>query len=203
MRRKDKRIIRAGDYVRIKQANMFIRCGYSYSFGIALEEVQQKYKDAIQQFLKQFDMEDKPHLGIEITRKGKRYYGYAHEKIERALAYALVQKKNFGGNVKAIYCEHHPELTGELVQVIEKRVVRTGTYYPPSGGYDSYSGEYDWEPGGLDNMDTHKILKINVQKEKPDAKLLAFWEIEERWVEKVDSNEDVLLPLQIKRTSIA
>jgi hypothetical protein len=49
----------------------------------------------------------------------------------------------------------------DLHDHISKRVVKTGTYYGPSGGYDSYSMEYDYECGGLADMKTHVIIRTH------------------------------------------
>ena len=38
---------------------------------------------------------------------------------------------------------------------------KTGIYFSPGGGYDNWTGEYDFEPGGLEKEKTHKILELN------------------------------------------
>ena len=48
-------------------------------------------------------------------------------------------------------------------EIIHKRVGRTGEYYPPSGGrrMTDYGWEYDYENGGLADVKSHIILKLN------------------------------------------
>lgn len=73
---------------------------------------------------------------------------------------ALVRHRNFGGKSRQIYTEIG-ELLNRTAEVYGRRVVKTGTYYGPSGGYDSYSGEYDYEPGGLTDRKTHVLLRTD------------------------------------------
>jgi hypothetical protein len=45
---------------------------------------------------------------------------------------------------------------------MSRRTVYTGKYYPARGGYQSYSGEDDYEPAGLESTSVHRIYRLSL-----------------------------------------
>lgn len=80
----------------------------------------------------------------------------------QAAAKALVEQRSFGGNErKMIYDEDHHGCQcqpGAVLTVRSKRIVKTGTRFSATAG--GSNGYYDWdgEPGGLADMQTHILL---------------------------------------------
>lgn len=153
-------IIRIGDTVKIINPVRVIRVGYPMSFDDACEEVKKIYHKEIVEFmnkttLKQFDRNSVFMVEVLKYEELKLY-----KKIVKALAYEHIQNKGFGGKEKKIYTEVRQDLLGIISRVENIQIRKTGTYFAPSGGYD-YWGEYDFEPGGLDKIKTHKILELD------------------------------------------
>jgi hypothetical protein len=163
-----KHVYRIGDEVRILNARWIERVGYPLIWTDLIEEVENDPKtldalSALGFFTKRSLFDGKPKINLQFLR---------------AVAMMHVEQRGFGGNERAIIYEKHEyplrkvtdsfltirtasdiDYTGFKMEIIGKRVAKTGTYYPPSGGYDEYSGEYDYQDGGLMNEKTHIILK--------------------------------------------
>ena len=154
--RKD--ILRVGDYVRIITPERFIRCGYPLSHGDEFVSVKQELEPHITDFLKE-------KCGINrypetFSSDENHQASRLIDKIISAIAYYRVKQKGFGGRTRQIFTESCPDLVGKEGNISKIFFVKTGEYYSPSGGYGSYSNEYDYDPGGLRNEKTHKILEL-------------------------------------------
>lgn len=155
-------VIRVGDKVMIVNPRFIVRVGYPLTF-----------KDLIPEFENHPKLDEAASLlGILFTNRKSKI---ARDFIV-GCSKAMVRVRGFGGKERQIFYQdgipfhlHEHEVT----EVFGKRVVKTGIYYPPTGGYD-YFGEYDREPGGLSNERTHILL------------MTVFGEIESTDVEKVD-----------------
>jgi hypothetical protein len=80
-------------------------------------------------------------------------------QIFMSLAYFYVNAKGFGGNERSLHTEEMPDLVGQRLQVEEVRIVKTGNRYASWSSGDSWDG-YDYEPGGLDKEQTHKLIRV-------------------------------------------
>lgn len=76
----------------------------------------------------------------------------------QAAAKALVARRGFGGNERQIFYEEGGSRAGAVLEVLGKRVVKTGTRFPAAYGQD-HDGEHWEDPGGLDNEKTHILLR--------------------------------------------
>ena len=156
------KIIRIGDRVRIINPEVITRIGYPMSFGEACEEVEKLHKNKIINFLKEIY----PDIKIDIKLLFEDFITCEYQKLKSykkiiyALAYEHMQNRGFGGNKRELHIEYRRDLLGEFANVYNTFIRKTGIYYPPSGGYDSWNNEYDYNPGGLDKIKTHKILEI-------------------------------------------
>lgn len=91
-----------------------------------------------------------------------------YHKVSSLSAYLQAKKDGFGGKERSIHYynhnEHYPlyfynDGNGVFkpikTTVLNKRVVKTGTYYPPR--YPRYYDD-EYEPGGLTDIKTHVIV---------------------------------------------
>ncbi len=70
---------------------------------------------------------------------------------------ATVRHRHFGGKERTLHTHVQEELTGRLVYITSKRLVKTGIYNKESWGY-TYFGEDDYQPAYLDPCKTHILL---------------------------------------------
>lgn len=131
---KKKNTIREGDRVRIITPQIVIRVGYPKAVADYLEEATTKYQ-----------------LMLE-----KEMPSRCVEKVLQQIAYGLAKADGFGGTERSLHLKEVPELKGQEFTVSGVRTVQTGTYYPPHSSV-SYFGEYDWTPGGLENMRARRL----------------------------------------------
>jgi hypothetical protein len=111
-------------------------------------------------------------------------YGRARSKLLEAVCFAVVAMRGFGGKERKlfykevvpygqVYCDGMTwDRTGLVYTVAGKSTVMTGKYYPPSGG-QGFDGDWDYEPGGLEDMQCHVLLDIGGEKiEQCDVELM-------------------------------
>jgi len=140
---------RPGDRVRVLEPRRFVRCGYP--------KVPADYLPAAEELYRQLRTPDGQALRFGNKAKGR---------ILDALSYALAQEDHFGGPERTVHTEQDLSLLEGTYVVQEVRSVKTGRYYPPSGGsVDSWTGESDWEPGGLADEKVHRIARLKYQDE--------------------------------------
>lgn len=154
-------VIRVGDKVRVINNRFIKRVGYALSCHDFIDDIFQDIAVA-NAYTK---------LSGDGTKHSKGFLSFCY-----AIALGKVRSANFGGRERKIHyfetrkdkaglfwkCDTEiADYTGNVFEVLEKRVAKTGLYFPPSGGYDSYTGE-DWsEPGGLSGGKTHVLLTTN------------------------------------------
>jgi WD40 repeat protein len=177
MSKRDEKIIRAGDSVKIINPEIFIRCGYETHIEGKKQEIlsSELDKDKIKSFLNSFG------IHTESTVKTKAYpystdllceydecvgehkLEVAYDKIARELAYLRIAQDGFGDDEKErkIYTERKEEFLGHENIVSQIKFVKTGVRVAPGGSMNPYTEEYDYEPGGLQNEKTHKILTLS------------------------------------------
>lgn len=149
----NKHIYREGDRVRIINPRFVKRVGYPLVWTDLVEEFEDNPN--FEQALKLLGIIGPEHKVINSDSRWVR-------EFIRGCAMTAVRARGFGGNERKIfYRDDDLGLSfgafGDTVSVISKRIVKTGAYYPPSGGTDYY-GECTYEPGGLDNCKTHILL---------------------------------------------
>jgi len=150
-KKKDPKIIRVGDYVKIIKPDVFIRCGYPMDFKEQTKVVLKDHHKDIQKFLKDiFNIQDE----FSLFEEDIRLYSFCEEKIAKAIAYVQCKNAGFGGKQRKIYIEYVERFLDVEGFVSNIHFVKTGTYYAPGGT------EWDYDPGGLINEETHKILTI-------------------------------------------
>jgi hypothetical protein len=141
---KHKRPIRKGDRVRILEPKFIDRVGYPLIWGMLMDEV-----------------ENDPKVIEALSVLGLRGGQPVPHYLKIAIAKLRVEQRGFGGRERTIHYEkdtYRVPCKGAVTEVYGRRVVKTGTYYPPSAGGSNC--DYDWEPepGGLADCKSHVLL---------------------------------------------
>ena len=158
-----------GEKVRLVTVKRFIRCGYPLDRKLVMEkfskEIEELRVKAVNAILGQLPFE------LSWTAAPCLQDRLADAKLEDAIVFYILRRAHFGGKERQIFEEDllvdsydamyfH---AGSVGTVISKKIVYTGKYYPPYGGYSGYGGEYDWEPGGLENSKAHCVYTLNIK----------------------------------------
>ena len=153
----DARIIRAGDTVRIDNPLFVLRVGYPKCIESETEEVLAKMGEQLDSVLQLADLSP-DCVNIYLASRGE-VYQQAKRKIAREIAYSRLRLHGFGGCNRTVHTRELPGFKGLECCVGHVRYAKTGVYYAPSVSQD-YEYGYDYEPGGLDNQQTHKLLTL-------------------------------------------
>jgi hypothetical protein len=160
---KRKNIIRVGDRVKIVVPEVVVRVGYPLTKADMMKKQTPEQLQAIRDMFKAFNvrlkMENISALGLgEADRDMEKLY----EKIRYAMAGEMLAQAGWGGKQRRIHTRTLTPIKGLLATVDARRVVKTGDHYPAYSSYDSWNGDYDYEPGGLSNEKTHVLYKLYV-----------------------------------------
>jgi hypothetical protein len=165
--------IQVGDWVGIVTPEIFVRCGYPMDYRETLDKVSVTCHAEIRHFIQ--DCVKKFYI------PKREAYPYCQRKIAAALAYQLMQELRFGGTSREIYTKTIESVRGLVFQVMGRRRVSTGRYFPSETTYSA-----DWErediPGGLSDRHDHTILELEDPANRVGEKY--YFEIEARHVEK-------------------
>ena len=153
-------IIRIGDRVKIINPRFIKRVGYNLS----PNEIDDSIVDValVRNFLDDFS---------ELITGGKSGYEYKNDiprQIIHALKYFYVDLKDFGGNERKIHYYDENECVKynshiNIMKVIDKRVVKTGTYETECvDESDYFQGYYSgvYSKRSLVNTKTHVLIKL-------------------------------------------
>jgi len=177
----DPRKIRIGHKVRILIPKVFERVGYDATYAKAKEEflkessldgdngfnliikdpqIQNMIENFITEFTEyQYAKENNNNSKWTICRKHDALKNNIVTTVAHNLAFEAVGKRMAAGDQKRKkYEEEIEELNDMTFTVEDKKAIVTGTRFAPSGGYDEWNGDYDYEPGGLAGAKRHTIL---------------------------------------------
>lgn len=143
-------VIRAGDIVRIKNPEFFIRCGYPLSIQDGIKQLMDTQSE---DYRKITEFADYFGLSKNILNVKKDF-----QQIIRILAYYKIQEQNFGGRERKIYTQFVETAKDHEFEVIGKQTVVTGYYVPATGRSSMWNDEY--EPPYLDDPKVHVILSL-------------------------------------------
>jgi hypothetical protein len=147
-----KKVYRKGDTVRIVTPEFFVRCGYERNLSSEIDVVLEKFTAGIQGLMLEAGVPEESRT----CRHRETTVGRVLYRIAAELAHARLQESGYGSKTRKIYTAEEPEYAGRKATVWGKKTVKTGRYYAPYGWGD------DYEPGGLDNEQTHVILYVQV-----------------------------------------
>lgn len=166
-----KHVFIEGDRIKVINPIFVVRVGYPKTISDYAEKIN---PENIQRFIKS-EIEETSYVKAPINPlledKKPESFTYTRDypavvwRIQKEMGYWMAKKDGFGGRERTLHTVVLPEYKDKIYTILNKRVVKTGTYYGPCGGYDSYSGEYDYDPGGLENMKTHILLSIHNDSE--------------------------------------
>jgi hypothetical protein len=169
-----KEVIRVGDTVKIVNSDIIYRVGYLKSKECILRNhLKESDIVKIEEFIGSFG----------IPKNNENVF----DKIADALAYGILKADHFGGNVRSIHSENKPEYLGLEGTVIDRKVVKTGTYKAGYSYIDNYWGTTEYTPTELVNQKTHVLFKVEVHRTLVDDEIGEFqtvW-IENKNLEKV------------------
>lgn len=186
MKRYGKPIYRNGDLVEILSPNMYIRCGYPYSFEVAKNEMETvfiddiiRFKDSIYEKLKpkikNSEFETSQILDTNfITISETRFVNL----IIKSLAYEKVHFEKFGGTYRKVITKFNEQYMGCKGVVVNKKIVQSGKYSVDSN-FDKNSKRYIYDKK-LESIERHVILDIACDK-YPNEML----KIEDIYVKKI------------------
>lgn len=165
MERSSDKTVRSGDKARVIIPDRFVRCGYELTPAIAAEKLKSEHAEEIAVFL--------DSIGISRSAWTDQVFGdnpktviRDHRAMDRflsGLGFLYTRAMEFGGSERKIFTQYDFALEDRTVWVMETRQVMTGIYYGPSGGWyhsPDYGMDYDFEPGGLDDRESHKICRV-------------------------------------------
>jgi hypothetical protein len=158
-----------GDWVRIDHPEMFVRCGYPLSIKEVRKQIEKDHRNEIEDFVDKVargapsDEDGENWLTRRSILSRSRIMSRSVRQIVDALAYERIKAQGFGGRERKVYTEYVEAMKGKVFKIESTKTCMTGEYYDSSGGYDSWSGEYDYEPGGLMNQKCHRILQLGIE----------------------------------------
>jgi hypothetical protein len=145
-----------GDLVRVVNPLAFVRCGYPLDPGEVNDKMRREQMRRVRDFLNLDGVPLDPSGYLDDSWMDARAVNLA----ARALASQYLAKHGFGGRERTIHTAEMPEMKGRVFKVTDWQFSKTGTYYPPSTYDGGWDGPAEYEPGGLDNTETHRILHL-------------------------------------------
>lgn len=166
-------VFRPGDLFLVREPVLVQRVGYPLGRGEAEKHVTATLEPEIKTLFarlgreidRESTAEDIKAVGvIHFDRAAREVSHWDMKRVVSGLASHWLKLKGFGGNVRSIHTFRDDSLKPDMeCQVVGRKTVKTGTRYPatssPSGGWD-YPAEYDYEPGGLEDCQTHVLLEF-------------------------------------------
>jgi hypothetical protein len=171
-----------GEFVKIVTPKEFVRCGYPLTIKLVMEQQAEEIeKDCARMFaalekkpepVEEPEAQDEPgFFSLRLSEVSATMSPTVHGMLCSAIAAYRLEQQNYGGSIRAIVEQDGPFEAGELWVVTNKSLVKTGKRFPSWGGQDLRTGEWDYEPGGLENEQTHCVY--SVQKDSFKSKILA------------------------------
>lgn len=169
-----KHIYRVGDKIRIVNPRFILRVGYPLVFKDLIPEFEShpNLQKAMRLLLLNESEQTKDSPILEDLYPTFSPRGKVARDFIAGVAKAANRMRGFGGPDRQIFTEELPYVKDQIVDVLGKRTVKTGKYFPPSH-YVSYEGEHYYEAGGLSDEKIHILLSTT------------YGEIEETDVEPV------------------
>ena len=178
---------RVGEFVWIVTPKEFVRCGYSLSIKGIMSDRFQKIEEHVQRMYAALQEKPMPTpqpvrtneaeadswLSLEVN-KVSDMSATVHGMLGAAVAAWMLEAENFGGKERQIFEQENYRLEERPDSpwlVTARKAVKTGKRFPSRSYYSSYDGDYDYEPGGLDDERTHCVYSL--QRDGVKLKVLA------------------------------
>lgn len=170
MKRRKTKYSMAGERVTIVKPAEFVRCGYPLSIKDVLARDRHEIeKECMRLFCALTDTPVPPSVEPETDNflislaahpAIPQMSATVHGMLCSAIAAYRLEKKNFGGGERRIFERPGPFKKGQVWTVTGRKMVKTGKRFPSSSWYDSYTGEHNYEPGGLENKQSHCVYRV-------------------------------------------
>lgn len=150
-----KQVIREGDIVRVLKGRTVRRVGYPLGFDEAVEQLGWPVV---------LEAADAARVALGLSPRKQGLWDSVVPKhpeedpFLRQIVWEYIRGKYFGGSTRSIHWTDDDTLVGLEGLVVGKRVVKTGDRYPASVGWE------DYEPGGLDNCQTHVLVEVSLYR---------------------------------------
>lgn len=153
-----KNVIRVNDRVKIINPEVFVRCGYPWSKEYVKENVITKEQRVIIRNLLY------PNLKRPITIDDVFGQDETVEELKMIdiLAYVILMENGYGGRERTVHTKLREELRGKTGVICDRKVVKTGCYFPGSSHQGYFDAYPEYEPAYLTNEKSHVILQILV-----------------------------------------
>lgn len=162
--KKDPKIIRVGDRVRIHRPFKFIRSGYPLTIPKVAEDLEKEFAEEIDTLVK-LALQGRPDTrgkrpirlsDLPLICEGNPLAETRWE-VAVGLAKGVIKARGYGGCKREIYEEEDKRLLGMHAEVDGIRFVQTGTRH--SGGWSGWETE-EYEPPYFEVDKVHKILYL-------------------------------------------
>lgn len=189
-------VFRPGDLFLVKEPVLVKRVGYALGHADAAKHVENTLSTEIAALFSKLGAEiDGENTPADMKRVDLIHFASAKadvsywdmKRVVSGLASHWLKLKGFGGNVRSLHTFRDDSLKPDMeCQVLSRKTVKTGTRYPAtsssSGGWD-YPAEYDYEPGGLEDCQTHVLLEFHPVCALDFALAVSLDEGGELWIE--------------------
>ena len=173
-----------GELVKIVTPKEFVRCGYALTIKIIMEQQFEEIEKDCQRMFAALEKKPAPPeepvkeefaFGFTVLRvsEGSNMSPTVHGMLCAAIAAYRLEQQNFGGGTRALVEKDGVFEAGQLWTVVGKSLVKTGKRFQSRSYGPDYNGEYDYEPGGLENEKTHCVYSVEYGSFKVKAKILA------------------------------
>ena len=171
-----------GEQVRIVTPKEFVRCGYPLTIKVVMQQQAEEIeKDCARMFValekKSAPPEEplKEEFAFDFTvlrvSEVSSMSPTVHGMLCAAIAAYRLEQQNYGGGIRSIVERDWPFEYDQPWLVVKKSLVKTGKRYPSRSYHSGYDGEYNYEPGGLEDERTHCVY--SVERGIYKAKILA------------------------------
>lgn len=167
-----------GQFVKIVTPKEFVRCGYPLTIkDVMNQQALEIEKDCARMFaaLENRSLPPEPESlptnafdfsALSVIQISNDMSATVHGMLCAAIAAYRLEKQNYGGNIRSIVEKDGPFEAGQLWVVTKKSMVKTGKRFPAT-----YYRDDDYEPGGLENEQTHCVYLV--QKGHLKSRILA------------------------------
>ena len=163
-------VFRPGDLFLVREPVLVRRVGYALGHEDAVKHVTATLEPEIKGLFARLGAEiDREKTAVDMKNAGVIWFGKAAaevsywdmKRVVSGLASHWLKLKGFGGNVRSLHTFRDDSLKPDMeCQVISRKTVKTGTRYPSASSGPDYNGEHDYEPGGLEDCQTHVLLEF-------------------------------------------
>ena len=155
-----RRTFKVYDRVKIAIPEMFVRVGYPWDKEyVRKNHVTPEMLESLRNTFRAFGLSPSDYGGHFGQKFGENKPSRRFAKVLDELCHGILHREHFGGSRRMLHTEFRAELAGVTATVLDKKIVKTGTYIP---GYSGGPWDYDAESPSLSAPKTHVILRLRL-----------------------------------------